>query len=98
MGFVPQRFAERGYNVFVQDVRGRGESGGEFEPYVHEADDGDATINWIVATAMVRRSSACDELPRFCTMGRCWKTQPASQSVFSDCHAVAIGAITRRIV
>ena len=47
MGFVPQRFAERGYNVFVQDVRGRGESGGEFEPYVHEADDGDATINWI---------------------------------------------------
>lgn len=46
-GFLPMRFAERGYHVFVQDVRGRGDSAGRFEPYVHEATDGDATINWI---------------------------------------------------
>ncbi|MCO5188078.1 MAG: CocE/NonD family hydrolase [Anaerolineae bacterium] len=48
-GFVPQRFAERGYHVIVQDVRGCFDSEGEFEPYFHEAGDGNATINWIAA-------------------------------------------------
>jgi putative CocE/NonD family hydrolase len=45
--FVAQRFAERGYNVVVQDVRGRGDSGGEFEPFIHEAGDGRATLDWL---------------------------------------------------
>ncbi len=45
--FVAQRFAERGYNVIVQDVRGRFDSQGEFEPYVNEASDGRATLDWI---------------------------------------------------
>ncbi len=45
--FVAQRFAERGYNVVVQDVRGRFDSQGEFEPYVNEASDGRATLDWI---------------------------------------------------
>lgn len=45
--FVAQRFAERGYNVIVQDVRGRFDSQGEFEPYVNEAGDGRATLGWI---------------------------------------------------
>jgi putative CocE/NonD family hydrolase len=45
--FVAQRFAERGYNVVVQDVRGRFDSGGEFVPYVHEASDGRATLDWL---------------------------------------------------
>ncbi len=47
MGFAAQRFAERGYNVLVQDVRGRFGSGGEFIPFVHEAADGRATLDWI---------------------------------------------------
>lgn len=44
-----QRIAERGYNVVSQDCRGRFDSDGEFEPYVHEAADGQATIEWIAA-------------------------------------------------
>ena len=47
MGFVAQRFAERGYNLLVQDVRGRFGSGGEFVPFVNEAADGRATLEWI---------------------------------------------------
>ena len=45
--FAARRFAERGYNVIVQDVRGRFDSGGSFEPFVHEAEDGRATLEWI---------------------------------------------------
>lgn len=48
MGELPaQRFAERGYHVIVQGVRGCYESEGEFEPHINEAADGRATANWI---------------------------------------------------
>lgn len=40
-------FAERGYNVLVQGVRGRYRSGGSFDPFVNEAADGQATIRWV---------------------------------------------------
>lgn len=43
-----QRLAERGYNVVSQDCRGRFDSEGLFEPYIHEAEDGRATVEWIV--------------------------------------------------
>ncbi|MER3496385.1 MAG: hypothetical protein C4320_06080, partial [Armatimonadota bacterium] len=46
-GFVNGWFAERGYAVLVQDVRGKGESEGRWDPMVHEARDGDETISWI---------------------------------------------------
>ena len=42
----PSWLASHGYLVVVQDVRGRGDSGGEFEPFVHAASDGAATIEW----------------------------------------------------
>ncbi|MCA9973510.1 MAG: CocE/NonD family hydrolase, partial [Anaerolineales bacterium] len=42
-----QRFAERGYHVLCQDVRGRFGSAGTFEPYVAERADGAATIAWL---------------------------------------------------
>ncbi len=42
-------FAERGYHVLVQSVRGRFRSEGHFEPFVHEARDGRATLDWIAA-------------------------------------------------
>jgi uncharacterized protein len=42
----PAWLARRGYAVVVQDVRGRGNSGGRFAPFVHEVDDGVATVEW----------------------------------------------------
>ena len=49
MVFISNRFAERGYNVVCQDVRGIHDSGGEFEPFVTEKMDGQATLEWIDA-------------------------------------------------
>jgi len=45
--FHARRFAERGYHVVVQDVRGRFGSGGEFEPFLNESKDGTATLGWL---------------------------------------------------
>ncbi|NOT63287.1 MAG: CocE/NonD family hydrolase [Acidobacteria bacterium] len=41
-------FAEAGYSVVVQLVRGRGGSGGAFLPFAAELSDGVATLDWIV--------------------------------------------------
>lgn len=43
----PVWFARRGYNVVIQDVRGRGDSEGEFYPFRYEARDGKETIAWL---------------------------------------------------
>jgi len=43
----PVWFARRGYNVVIQDVRGRGDSEGEFYPFRNEGADGADTIAWI---------------------------------------------------
>ncbi len=40
----PTWFARHGYNVVIQDVRGRGDSEGTFYPFRHEARDGFDTI------------------------------------------------------
>lgn len=40
-------WAKRGYVVIVQDVRGRDDSPGEWEPFLNERKDGADTINWI---------------------------------------------------
>ncbi|MEA5452851.1 CocE/NonD family hydrolase [Leptolyngbya sp. CCNP1308] len=42
----PTWYASHGYIVVIQDVRGRGTSGGEFDLFRHEADDGYATVQW----------------------------------------------------
>lgn len=47
--FCARRFAERGYAVVVQDVRGRFGSGGVFEPFIHEREDGQDTLDWLRA-------------------------------------------------
>jgi putative CocE/NonD family hydrolase len=47
LSFFAQRFAERGYHVVVQDTRGRFESGGTFDPYMTEREDGHATLDWL---------------------------------------------------
>ncbi len=43
----PVWFARHGYNVVIQDVRGRGDSEGEFYPFRHEREDGAETIRWL---------------------------------------------------
>lgn len=45
----PAWYAERGYLVVVQDVRGRGDSEGTFDPFVHEASDGYDSVEWAAA-------------------------------------------------
>ncbi|WP_407892092.1 CocE/NonD family hydrolase [Lacticaseibacillus sp. N501-2] len=49
--FVPdhERFAHRGYAVVCQDVRGREDSQGQWQPMQYEKADGDATLDWIAA-------------------------------------------------
>ena len=42
-------FAGHGYAFAMQDVRGRGDSDGEFTPYVHDAADGVDAIAWLAA-------------------------------------------------
>jgi uncharacterized protein len=42
-------YARRGYAVAAQDVRGRFASPGEWEPFVHEPDDGYDAIEWLAA-------------------------------------------------
>ncbi len=44
---IGKQYAQRGYNFVIQDCRGTGDSGGEFEAYVNEADDGRDTVEWI---------------------------------------------------
>src|SRR3954468_2450743 len=44
---LADRWNQRGYALVVGDVRGRGDSDGEFVPYVNEGADGNNTIGWI---------------------------------------------------
>ncbi|MFB2936412.1 CocE/NonD family hydrolase [Aerosakkonemataceae cyanobacterium BLCC-F154] len=42
----PTWYAQQGYIVVIQDVRGRGTSQGEFTLFAHEIADGFDTVNW----------------------------------------------------
>lgn len=42
----PAWYAARGYIVVIQEVRGTGDSGGDFDAFVHEASDGAETLEW----------------------------------------------------
>ena len=46
-GNLTRLLSSKGYIVIVQDVRGRGRSGGDFYPFVNDAADGKDTIAWI---------------------------------------------------
>ncbi|MET4157033.1 CocE/NonD family hydrolase [Agromyces sp. PvR057] len=48
---IAEYFAQRGYRVVAQDVRGKFRSEGEALLFVNEADDGYDTIEWIVNQA-----------------------------------------------
>ncbi len=45
------RAVRAGWNVVVQDVRGRGGSNGSFDPFRHETSDGYDTLTWITDQA-----------------------------------------------
>ncbi len=45
----PWWFADRGYIVVVQDVRGRGTSEGDYDIFAHEARDGAEAVRWAAA-------------------------------------------------
>ena len=45
----PLRAASAGYSVFIQDVRGRFKSDGDFVPLINEAQDGFDTVEWAAA-------------------------------------------------
>lgn len=45
----PQWYAQHGFAVVVQDVRGRGDSEGQFQGFRQEAADGHCTLAWIRA-------------------------------------------------
>jgi uncharacterized protein len=47
-------FASHGYAFALVDVRGRGNSGGEFEPFVNEPRDGHDVVEWLA------KQSFCD--------------------------------------
>lgn len=42
----PAWYAAQGYNVIIQDVRGRGSSAGRFALFAHDREDGADTIRW----------------------------------------------------
>ena len=50
----PVWFARHGYNVVIQDVRGRGDSEGEFYPFRNEGADGADTIAWLRDAARIK--------------------------------------------
>src|SRR3954466_15185122 len=46
---APRKLAAAGYVIAIQDVRGRFGSGGDFVPYLDEAGDGAAAVEWLAA-------------------------------------------------
>lgn len=54
-------WAPRGYTVVVQGTRGRYHSGGDFEPLIHERQDGIETLTWLVKQSWYDGSSSCGE-------------------------------------
>lgn len=42
-------YAQRGYAYVVQDVRGMGDSTGEWDPFINEVADGKDTLDWLVS-------------------------------------------------
>lgn len=95
----PRWYAERGFLVVVQDVRGRGESEGTFGGFAQEATDGAAAVRW------VRGLAACNG--RLGTYGFSYQglsqllntgtALPAAADPFPDCLAPAMCGLDERL-
>ncbi|MCL3883331.1 CocE/NonD family hydrolase [Marivita sp. GX14005] len=75
----------RGYAVVMQDVRGRGGSGGVFAKYVNEAEDGVDCMDWILA------QNWCDG--RICTMGLSYGAHTQLAAAVGGARGIAAMAI-----
>lgn len=49
MQFKLSKYVNKGYALVLQDVRGRGDSEGDLDPFAFERDDTADTIDWIIA-------------------------------------------------
>ena len=77
---------ENGYVLAIQDVRGRFESEGKFEPYINEAKDGYDAIEWIADQTW------CDG-----NIGNIWFAS-SNKGVFRyDGETIANGAETKEL-
>lgn len=56
---IAERLTDAGYAVVVQDVRGRGDSGGVAVPFVHELCDAADTLDWLVTQPFSDGQVAC---------------------------------------
>lgn len=82
---LAQIMARRGYAVVMQDVRGRGGSGGVFDKYVCEAEDGVDSFDWILA------QDWCDG--RICTMGLSYGAHTQLAAAVGGARGIAAMAI-----
>lgn len=48
-GYKLSKYVNKGYALVMQDVRGRGDSEGDLDPFAYERDDGSDTVDWIVS-------------------------------------------------
>lgn len=86
------RAVDRGLAVAIQDCRGRFASEGRFRPFVHEADDGAASVEWLAMqpwcdgrVAMVGRSYSA--LAQWLTAATRPPSLLAVAPMFSGCDA-----------
>ncbi len=49
MQYKLSKYVNKGYALVMQDVRGRGDSEGDLDPFAYERDDTADTIDWIIA-------------------------------------------------
>jgi putative CocE/NonD family hydrolase len=78
--------AAQGYIVASADVRGRGDSGGRFVPFIHEAEDGAATVAWL------RTMAECNG--RIGVFGSGYGAFCAWAAAVADGHVDAIASIS----
>ena len=77
---IARLFAERGYQAVLQEVRGTGVSGGEFDAFRNERADGLATLDWLARSRGSRANGRHDraQLPRRRRSTRSLPTRPTS--------------------
>jgi len=85
LGVVAAPFVAAGYAVVVQDVRGKYDSGGDFVPFVHELEDGLATLDWIADADWSDGRVAMWGVSYLgvCGLLAAWEGHPALRAVFS---------------
>ena len=87
-----KHWASKGYAYVVQDVRGRGESDGEFYPLVTEGDDGDDTIEWLAR--QTRRPLRRSPRESVGSRRRDWRAPERTESPFRPKRPGSLGLVS----